>query len=203
MDGWNGPYYGFQEVHLTLGHGERCYASGGHYGKWVHDRFGEFDNLGRAHATVPTISDVACWPSNLPVEAHHSTWVADRALEFLKKQADDESPFFLFVSFPDPHAPFTPPQSRAEMFVGDNLPGPYRLEGENDAKPIHYQRAMHEKQHDKDGCAWRPPGLTDEMLRRIMAYYYASVGLIDHNVGRVIEFLDKAELDETTTVVFT
>jgi arylsulfatase len=202
MDGWTGPYYGFESVALTLGHGEGTFQCGGHYGRWVS---GNFDagswKLGAEAASGPKVPELACWRSNLPVEAHHSTWVADRAVEFLRGAGD--RPFFLFASLPDPHHPFTPPVDYAARFDPAAMPAPNRREGENDRKPAHYRRAMTQQQHPTDGGAHRPPAASDEALRLVSAHYHASIALIDDSVGRILGALESSGLAENTVVVFT
>ena len=63
-------------------------------------------------------SSSCSYKSNLPLEAHHSTWIADNAVEMLDKFAAGDEPFFLYVSFPDPHHPFTPPAPYSTMYDG-------------------------------------------------------------------------------------
>ena len=204
LDTWTGPYYGFQTVELTLDDGDCAYRSGGHYGRWVRENFPDIDKLvGPDNAPGPKCPEVLCYRSSIPVEAHHSTWIADRAIRFLTERAQDsEKPFFLYVSFVDPHHPFTPPARYAEMFEDTAFPGPYRVAGENDRKPEHYQRAMNERQHT-DGNAHRPPALTDDAMRLIQQNYYGMISLIDDNVGRVMRCLQETEHLGDTTIAFT
>ena len=204
LDDWTGPYYGFNNVELLVDDGEYSYRSGGHYGRWVRESFPDIDRLlGPDNAPGPKCPELLCYRSNLPKEAHHSTWVADRAVRFISERAKEaERPFFLFASFVDPHHPFTPPARYAEMFEGAVFPGPYRVDGENDGKPEHYRRAMTERQH-ADGNAHRPPGLTDDAMRLIQQNYYGMISLIDDGVGRVVGCLEEADLLDNTTFVFT
>ncbi|MFH0964287.1 MAG: sulfatase-like hydrolase/transferase [Planctomycetota bacterium] len=202
LDAWDGPYYGFERLELALGHGESAYRQGGHYGRWVRRNFPEVGKLlGPRNADGPKCPELQCYRSRLPVEAHHSTWVARRAVEFLKTRG--EEPFFLFVSFPDPHHPFTPPARYAEMFEGTEFPGPYRVPGENDGKPEHYRRAMRDKQHPMDGGAHRPPALTDEVLRMVLGNTCGMVTLMDECIGKVLAQLEASGLADETVVIFT
>jgi len=202
MDGWTGPYYGFQTVELTVGHGEGAFKRGGHYGRWVRENFDPAAwKLGPDAASGPKAPELQCWRSNLPAAAHHSSWVADRAVEFLRHPG--AQPFFLFASFPDPHHPFTPPAEYAARFDPAAMPRPHRREGENDRKPAHYRRAMTEQQHPTDGGAHRPPSAGDDDLRLVAAHYGAAIALIDECVGRVLGALESAGLAGNTAVLFT
>ncbi|MHB9026838.1 MAG: sulfatase family protein [Armatimonadota bacterium] len=200
LDDWTGPYYGFDEVRLTLGHGDLACTLGGHYGRWVEEHFGDLTELARqARAGLEDTP----YRSNLPQEAYSSTWVADQAISYLHDRADEEQPFFLFASFPDPHHPFTPPGEYADRFADCAFPAPHRAEGENDRKPLHWRRAMTEKQHPFDGGAHRPLDMTEDDWHGVYAATYGMVSLIDDSMGRVLDALDALGLAETTTIAFT
>lgn len=47
----------------------------------------------------------------------------DQAMRFLDKR-DATAPFFLNVSFVDPHPPLTPPQFYYDRYMALDLPGP-------------------------------------------------------------------------------
>ena len=198
MDGWNGPYYGFQDVRLTMGHGDACFACGGHYGSWVRENFSEVWETAEDYRTGK-IRQFGL--SALPVEAHHSTWVANESIEFLRNAKD--TPFFLFASFPNPHHPFVAPEQYFSMFDDCRFPDPRRREGENDRKPFHYKRAMTERQHPIDGGAHHPHYMTEDDWRKTFAATYAMVAQIDDNVGRVLQCLRDEGLENNTTVAFT
>ena len=197
LDGWSGPYYGFEQVHLTSCHGE---GNGGAYGRWRERNFPDL-KLGpeNAHGDV-NFPQLGSYKSNMPREAHHSTWVADRAIEFL--DGVDEQPFYIHVSFPDPHAPFTPPAPYHSMFDGANLPAPHVVEGENDAKPKPYRDAMTGNPFPSDGGARHFPELAGEALHQATAHTYGMVTLIDDSIGRVLAKLDQKGLLDNTVIVF-
>ena len=48
-----------------------------------------------------------------PEEDHPTTWIADRAIDWLDA---DRRPFFAWVSFPDPHHPFDPPRPWCDRY---------------------------------------------------------------------------------------
>ncbi len=74
------------------------------------------------------------WASSLPEEDHPTTWVADRAIEWLRGVDGD---FFAWVSFTDPHHPMDPPEPWAHQYdpadVVEMLPTAHPEEF--DAKP--------------------------------------------------------------------
>lgn len=198
LNGWHGPYYGFEYVAFALGHGE---AASGAYGLWRRQNFPDL-KLGPQHAQGTTsFPQFACWKSNLPLAAHSSTWMADRAIELLDAMADE--PFFLFVSFPNPHHPFTPPAPYHSLFDQVVFPEPHALPGENDRKPKPYRDAMIGDPFPTDGGARYHPDLAGAAYQQVVAHYYGMITLVDHSIGRILTRLDERGLSQSTIVVFT
>jgi arylsulfatase A-like enzyme len=197
LDGWTGPYYGFEHVDLTVQHGERC---GGAYGRWRAKQFPDL-KLGPENAPGAKFPQFACWKSNLPLEAHHSTWVAERAIEFL--DSIGEQPFYLHVSFPDPHHPFTPPAPYHSMFDDVEFPAPHAVEGENDRKPKPYRVAMTGDPFRFDGNAHYHADLVGDAYQQVVSHTYGMNTLIDDWVGRVIAMLQERGLLDNTLILFT
>ncbi len=198
LDGWTGPYYGFETVALTSAHGENC---GGAYGRWRRLHFPHLQ-LGPEHAQGgPVFPQFACYKSNLPLEAHPSTWVAERAIEYLDQVGD--APFYMHISFPDPHHPFTPPAPYHSLYDGVRFPPPHAVEGENERKPRPYREAMTATPFPRDGGARYFPDLAGDAYQRILAHTYGMIALVDDCVGRVLAKLEALGLAENTVVVFT
>ncbi len=198
LRGWTGPYYGFDEVHLTSCHGE---GEGGEYGLWRRENFPDLQTGADAAPEDGKHPQFGCWKSAIPVEAHHSTWVADQAIEYLKRGADE--PFFLFVSFPDPHSPFTPPEPWASMFDDIEFPAPDAVPGENDAKPKPWRDAMTGTPFPTDGGARFFPEFHGEAYQQVVRHTNAMVSLIDHSVGRVLDTVAELGLGDETVCAFT
>ncbi len=195
---WHGPYYGFEEVRLTVGHGEGC---GGHYGLWRKEKFPDL-KLGSGQADGEKFPEFDAYKSNLPPAAHHSTWTADRAIEFLDAP-DDGRPFFLNVSFPDPHHPFTPPAPYGDRFDGVDFPPPHAVPEENDAKPKPYRDAMTRNPFPTDGGARHFPAFQGAVRNRVLANTHGMLSLIDENIGRVLAKLEATGRAQNTVIVFT
>lgn len=198
LDGWHGPYYGFDHVSMTTAHGE---GTGGHYGRWRRREFPDLA-IGAGNATSPEkYPQFGCWKSNIPLEAYHSTWVADEAVRYLDD--DDQQPFFLFVSFPDPHSPFTPPSPYSGMFDGVEFDPPHAVKGENDTKPLPYRLAERGRPFVTDGGLHYYPDFKGAAYNQVLAHTHAMVALIDDCVGRVLAKLDERGLTGDTIVAFT
>lgn len=129
--------------------------------------------------------------SNLPEEHHSTTWVADRAIETLQSWTTHEAQL-LMVGFVKPHHPFDPPEPWDRMYDPEKLT---LLKGwteeclDRDSK---YNRGYFP--NDK---------LSESVLRRVMAYYYATISQIDHHVGRMTQLLKEKGLYDNTMIVYT
>lgn len=129
-------------------------------------------------------------PSNLPREFHTTQWVGDRAAETLETW--EGGGHLLMAAFVKPHHPFDPPADLVDLYDPDKLtllPGwtpeclPRDLE-------LHKGYFPHEK-------------LNEAALRRVMAYYYATIEHIDEQVGRMLDILARKNLYDDTLIVFT
>ena len=132
--------------------------------------------------------------SAIPAEHSIERYTSRRALEFI--DGVGERPFFLHVSFDRPHGPLTPSPEFADLYDPDDIPLP---DSYNEAEllrlPDHIRRAA---ENSPSGLAVAGP----EAMRRGLALYYALMGHIDHEIGRIIERLREAGVYENTAIVF-
>jgi arylsulfatase A-like enzyme len=183
---WQGPYYGFDTVELAIGGGPET-TKAGHYARWLRDHHPEATELyGPESAIEPPPPDLAgCWKSAIPAEWHYNRWIADRASVYLQEVND---PFFLFVSFPDPHHPFAPPAPYCHQYDPQCLPAPRIVAGELQAMPPYYTEAAHPFEQ---GNLKRTDGLSEATLRQVIAHTYGTVSMLDDCVGRVMQTLEQ------------
>lgn len=201
LDNWTGPYYGFQDIRISMGHGE---GGSGHYGIWRRKRFPDVE-IGPANAQGDkNYPEINCYKSNLPKEAHCNTWILEETLSFLDRVGDE--PFYLHTSFPDPHGPFTPPAPYNTMFKEEDMPPAHYREGEHDAKPRIYRDAMSggpNNEYNRDGGPWYMGNMRDTALRQAIAHTHGMNTFIDETIGRIIEGLKDRGLYENTIIVYT
>ena len=69
---------------------------------------------------------------------HYNSWITRQAVHFIE-QAESRNPFFLFVSYPDPHHPFAPPAEYADRYPCSEMPLPRADPGELDRLPDYYR----------------------------------------------------------------
>ncbi len=133
-------------------------------------------------------------PSQLPARLHHSTWVADRSIDFLN-QRDRDRPFFLWSSFIKPHPPFESPTPWNKLYRAAEMPAPKRPPGYRD---LWTWQNRHQNRYK-----WRDQGIDDNLIRCQRAAYYGCISFIDFNLGRILAHLESiGELDHTL-ILFT
>jgi arylsulfatase A-like enzyme len=191
MDDWHGPYMGFQQVWLTTGHGEHV---GGHYGRWLSKNCPEVaialeSGVHRKNLADRGIKDL--YASMIPEEVHHTTWIADRTVDYLTTSTTRDQPFFMFVGFPDPHHPYTPPQSMADAFASRQPLQGNHCQGLPEGKPRAYLELKQKF------------NLSEETIQMIRRHTDAMVHLIDRSVGRICAALKEQGFWDDTIVIFT
>jgi arylsulfatase A-like enzyme len=190
------PYYGFEEVQLAVAHGPGDYAD-------------YYLDLMKIDPALPALiyeenalarsGAPASWKSAIPEQYHSSTWVADKSIDYINRFAAEDDPFFLFASFPDPHFPYCPPAPWCDMYDAGAVPMPNRSRQEVDTASEELQRRW--KQFEEwIGC--HALDMPDAHIREIIAHTYGMVSLIDKNVGRILDGLKTAGLEDDTVVVF-
>ena len=147
----------------------------------------------------------------VPKEWYHTDWVADRTIAWLDGlEAEDD--WFCWMSFPDPHHPWDPPQSEVGRIDWRDVPLPYgypQTPGEReailDSKPRHWRLwydgslvSNYEAPPD-----WVPATLTADQLREVTARNAVECELIDEALGRVLATIAARGWDDDVDVVFT
>jgi choline-sulfatase len=123
-----------------------------------------------------------------PKEDAQTFWITDRAVDFLQ-QRDPARPFFLFVSYLDPHSPSHLCEPYWSMFDAAKMPLPPSFKADP-TKPAQSADNRHEVNDPK-------------IVQAMTAAYYAKVTMVDDNVGRLLAHLRRLGLAENTLIVFT
>jgi len=120
--------------------------------------------------------------------------VTDHALKWLEDRgaAHDTRPFFLYVHYVDPHAPYGAPSPWTDRFVDDRFYGKLaHVEVKPGPHAVGSIRAF----------VSLPERTTD--VDYYVARYDAEVAYLDEHVGRLLEGLRRLGLGQDTLVVFT
>ncbi len=100
-------------------------------------------------------------------------------------------PFFLAVGFYRPHTPYVAPGRFFDMYPRDQIHPEMERPDDRDDIPM---AAWHDRPGQRE--------LSIEKRKEIIQAYYASISLMDEQVGRLMGALDKRDLSKNTVVVF-
>lgn len=196
------PYYGFDQVALCTMHGD---VVGGEYARWLHSkRPNALDLVGPRNAFPdPRYSVPQAYRTRLPEELYPTNWVEQNANEALRRLAGEENkPFFLMVSFPDPHHPFTPPGQYWDMYDPDKISLPPSIHSAPATPALAALReARRTGRTNIQGTM--PIAVTEREAREATALTYGMISMIDDAVGRILETLQEVGEDRNTVVIFT
>lgn len=120
---------------------------------------------------------------------------AEHAITLLKQHAEDDSPFFMAVGLYRPHTPYVAPKSYFDRYPLDGIVVPEVPDGYRDTLPGPAAKSLTRKKDQVN--------LADDLARKAIQAYYASITFADAQVGRIVDAVDKLELAENTVIVFT
>ena len=210
------PWYGFNHVETCRNHTDEAHA-GGHYALWMkHKGLEDWEK----HFDVPNgpygsgRSQKHKW--SLPEQYHYSVWTAERTMARMEHCVANDTPFFCWSSFHDPHPSYLVPEpwdtmyDPSEVRVGhlhrnadgttelDKMPLPHRMTQDPDADWSPFR----ESGYANHGFAYHA-GKSEAELRKDVAVYYGMTSLMDREIGRILDKLDELGQTDNTLIVFT
>jgi arylsulfatase A-like enzyme len=214
--GETGPHRGFEHMELAAHSGRGVW----HYSRWLAGHYPEeldyFYPVMDANRQVNHIGGGdtgACQVKHNPIprQHYHTDWVADRTIAYLDSLAADAT-WFVWMSFPDPHHPWDPPQAEIgrhdwrHLDLPAGYPGtPERIVEILQGKPRHWLDWYTGKQvtNFEAPPAFVPAGMTPDQVREINALTHVENELIDEACGRVLACIKARGLEDNTDVLFT
>lgn len=193
-------YYGYQKVDLVIGHGD---APGGHWAHWARQQGVDPELLGGSQAGSDVLDSwEQVYTSSIPASAHPTKYIGVKASEQVRESANSDDPFFMFVSFPDPHHPFAPPRDYARRYDPDSLRLPVGFNQDHSNSPDHIRNmvAHRGKPNEDSTMAF---SVTEEQYRRAAAAQYGLIEFMDEQIGAVLQTLEETGQADNTIVVFT
>jgi arylsulfatase A-like enzyme len=199
------PYYGFQEVHLTMSHADGAH---GNYGRWREARHPGADKLVGPENALPQqgISALQAWRTAVPEALYSTSYIKEQAVGFLQRHHanGDGKPFFLHCSFNDPHHPFTPPGRYWDMYDPDKMPLPAAFQASRGVPPPPLAHLIAERDEGRaDRQSWMLQAVTERDVREATALTYGSITMIDDAIGEILGTLERLGLADNTVVIFT
>lgn len=209
-----GPHRGFERMELA----NHFFEGHSHYDLWMNRHpeakarfYPMITDRGQNTASAGDTGAVQVWPMDVPGELYHTSWVAERTINWLSEIQADE-PFFCWMSFPDPHHPWDVPQQERQRVDWRDVPLPDLYSEDKsvvarwlEQKPKHWRGYY-------DGTLWTnlesprdfvPADMTADQLREINAMTHIENELIDEACQRVLEHLAAQGRLENTDVFFT
>ncbi len=132
---------------------------------------------------------------NVPPHLHQTYWCTEKSIEFIQKNRQKNQPWMLNINPFDPHPAFDAPWEYYRRYKPETLPGPHFKESD-----IRFQAKLTDAGIDFQSQS-KPPSEWDD--KRMQASYYAMIEQIDHEFGRLLDYLDIQGLRENTIVIFT
>lgn len=187
---WDAPV-GFDDQR----HSEETYATreqrkGDAYASWIAESHPTYDWI---EGLMGERTDMYYMPqlSPMPAECTVETWATQQAIELMA--ADDERPWFGFVSYIGPHPPFAPPLPYNRMYDVDRMPDP--VIGDLDVD--------HLDQH----IPWMnymvfAEDVDTHRARALKARYYGEISYIDDCIGKLLDTVEARPDGDNTVIVF-
>jgi arylsulfatase A-like enzyme len=186
---------------LVTGHGDDV---GGDYPRWLRAKAPDALKLLGPENALP--HDYACpqaYRTAIPAELYSTAYIGERAAAYIARQKPD-TPFFMTVSFPDPHHPFNPPGKYWDMYKPSQFPVPEAFTRNDWAPPPHVQATLDARE---DGSAnlrgMRTIGCTAQEAQEACALTAGMITCVDDAIGGVLAALKASGQADNTVVIFT
>jgi len=194
------PYYGYDHVDMVTNHGDQAH---GHYDQWLRSQSPHAQAWrDRANQLPHNYLCPQAIRTPIPEDLYPTAFIRDRAIDWLHTIASDDRPFFAFVSFPDPHHPFTPPGKYWDLYKPEQFQVrlPYEAH-RNPIPPLRWARArmMDNTQDTQSQIAFMAG---ERQLQEAMALTCGMIAMIDDAIGAVLEALRASGHFDDTVVIF-
>lgn len=180
------------------------------------------DDFYAEHIRKHGYSRASSHPNEIPEELFMDAFLVDTTIECIEQTTHaSDKPFFAFCSLPSPHGPIDPPGKWANLYDGVPLPELNYREGEIEDHPTHLRRLIgtlndtgtartsNLRANDiafpnlKEARGNTIEGKDRDEIDAFRRLYYGLASYCDEQVGRLIAYLDRAEIRDDTLVIFT
>ncbi len=151
-------------------------------------------------------------------EYHQTTWCTEMAMRFIQERR--EGPWMMSINPFDPHPQFDPPREYLDHYNPEDTPFPLFRESDIERQKQFYNidqqsiEAVNPYSDKKNAVLKAKELYNDENIdyhsvpptnydsRKIKAAYFAMIELIDHQFGRLIDFLESSGQLDNTIIIF-
>jgi arylsulfatase A-like enzyme len=194
------PFYGFDHVTLVRAHGDE---PGGDYDRWLDARDPQAKNLLGPDNSLPHDYTVPqAYRTAIPEQLYATAFLGDRACAYLNEA--DAAPFFLMVSFPDPHHPFNPPGKYWDMYRPEQFPVPEAFQRNDWTPPTLVSNIIKDREAGKANLTGMGTiGVSAREAQEARALTCGMIACIDDAIGTVLRALARSGKRDDTVVIFT
>ena len=131
----------------------------------------------------------------------------DQIIDFMGNalENDSQNPFFGFICYGAPHFPMNMPDYYKKLYSPEEIPlAPGTADPEIQKKLIAHLNSNNFPLASGswgEGTEHHGSLESEQNVREYMAMYYGMVANIDHNIGRILNWLDKKGIAEDTMVI--
>lgn len=144
-------------------------------------------------------------PSRVPADVSDTAFFTEKALEYL--HGTRHKPWFLHLGYFRPHPPFIAPSPWNEMYDPKDSPEPVRAANAETESAQHPLLDFYLKDVTRDRFFRHGKGLASDMsvdeVKQMRATYYGLMSEVDHQLGRIFDFLKQTGQWEDTLIIFT
>ena len=197
------PFYGFDSYISVLRHG---FNTGGDHELHVKQTDADILSLRGRDKQFP--HDYTCPQAirtKVPEEHYSTSFIADETVAFLEAREDNPKPFFLMVSFPDPHHPFTPPGKYWDMYKPEDMPVPHAFTVADWDPPEYIRIAMEDRQNTPElgQNSGYSVAVSEREALEARALTCGMITMIDDAIGRIRNAANDAGLTDNLVQIFT
>jgi arylsulfatase A-like enzyme len=131
-------------------------------------------------------------PYHNPPFLHPNFWTVNQSIDFINDR-DPSMPFFLKTSFARPHSPYDAIPDYFEKYDKKKLP---------EALVGKWADIHDDPETAKCSNAWHGIKSAEE-IHNARAGYYGNVEHIDHEIGKLLDFMEKQGILDDTMIIFT
>ncbi len=129
-----------------------------------------------------------------PLDQYPEVGRTDAAISLLEQHAEQDTPFCLQLNYFGPHYPHYLPEPYHSMYESAAIP-PWGNFQDRPQTPHYGYRWLRQR--------WCAPSDDWAHYARILAAYYGQITLLEHQIERVLQSLDRLGLTSSTLVIFT
>lgn len=143
--------------------------------------------------------------TSLPADYYSSTFFINKAIEHIESNRDSQKPFFSYIAFQANHIPLQAPRAFIDKYRGQYADGWHVLRQQRRQRAIDLglitkDAPMVEMASTND---WNALSATEQAYQaRRMEVYAGMADAMDHEVGRLIEYLRESGQYDNTVFVF-